>query len=212
MMRFKGGRDESWYLFFQGFEASFLLSQKAHYFSPLLFFFLTRPRLSRSAYKLPPLTLAILSLLGLVALMLLACLLSCLYKVHKRNEKNKKLMLIAQQAGKSDGEAFRQVTSIVLYFSWWCKRKWAVGQWWLWWEWEAEDRPAPAVGVKMVSWSASSPPVLHQANMFTLKLNRSPGLRMTQESTRIKCLINYHTYPDISPSSVSVKYIERSCS
>ncbi|XP_035765203.1 uncharacterized protein LOC102780419 [Neolamprologus brichardi] len=71
-------------------------------------FFLTRPRLSRSAYKLPPLTLAILSLLGVVALMLLACLLSCIYKVHKRNEKNKKLTLIAQQAGKSDGEAFRQ--------------------------------------------------------------------------------------------------------
>lgn len=75
-------------------------------------FFLTRPRLSRSAYKLPPLTLAILALLGLVALMLLACLLSCIYKVHKRNEKNKKLTLIAQQAGKSDGEAFRQVTPI----------------------------------------------------------------------------------------------------
>ncbi|KAG7231594.1 hypothetical protein INR49_011010, partial [Caranx melampygus] len=29
-------------------------------------------------------------------------------EVHKRNEKNKKLMLIAQQAGKGDGEAFRQ--------------------------------------------------------------------------------------------------------
>ncbi|XP_018529635.1 uncharacterized protein LOC108881912 [Lates calcarifer] len=61
------------------------------------------------AYKLPPLTVAILSLLSLIAFMLLVCLLSCLYKVHKRNEKNKKLMLIAQQAGKRDGEAFRQV-------------------------------------------------------------------------------------------------------
>uniref|UniRef100_A0A3Q3SAK6 Uncharacterized LOC113126034 n=1 Tax=Mastacembelus armatus TaxID=205130 RepID=A0A3Q3SAK6_9TELE len=61
------------------------------------------------AYKLPPLTVAILSLLGLIAFMLLVCLLSCLYKVHKRNEKNKKLMLIAQQSGKRDGEAFRQV-------------------------------------------------------------------------------------------------------
>ncbi|KAG7233714.1 hypothetical protein INR49_006695 [Caranx melampygus] len=60
------------------------------------------------AYKLPPLTMAILSLLGLIAFMLLVCLLSCIYKVHKRNEKNKKLMLIAQQAGKGDGEAFRQ--------------------------------------------------------------------------------------------------------
>uniref|UniRef100_A0A672YPN3 Uncharacterized protein n=1 Tax=Sphaeramia orbicularis TaxID=375764 RepID=A0A672YPN3_9TELE len=61
------------------------------------------------AYKLPPLTAAILSLLGLLAFMLLVCLLSCLYKVHKRNEKNKKLTLLAQQAGKGDGEAFRQV-------------------------------------------------------------------------------------------------------
>uniref|UniRef100_A0A3B4YGU4 Uncharacterized LOC111645598 n=1 Tax=Seriola lalandi dorsalis TaxID=1841481 RepID=A0A3B4YGU4_SERLL len=61
------------------------------------------------AYKLPPLTVAVLSMLGLIAFMLLVCLLSCIYKVHKRNEKNKKLMLIAQQAGKGDGEAFRQV-------------------------------------------------------------------------------------------------------
>uniref|UniRef100_A0A672I3L8 Uncharacterized protein n=1 Tax=Salarias fasciatus TaxID=181472 RepID=A0A672I3L8_SALFA len=61
------------------------------------------------AYKLPALTVSILALLGLVAFMLLVCLLSCLYKVHQRKEKNKKLMLLAQQAGKGDGEAFRQV-------------------------------------------------------------------------------------------------------
>ncbi|KAF7661218.1 hypothetical protein LDENG_00266890 [Lucifuga dentata] len=61
------------------------------------------------AYKLPSLTAAILTMMGLIAFMLLVCLLSCLYKVHKRNEKNKKLMLLAQQAGKGDGEAFRQV-------------------------------------------------------------------------------------------------------
>ncbi|XP_074542279.1 uncharacterized protein LOC141802619 [Halichoeres trimaculatus] len=60
-------------------------------------------------YKLPPLTVAVLSLLGLIAFMLLVCLLSCVYRVHKRNEKNKKLLLLAQQAGKGDGEAFRQV-------------------------------------------------------------------------------------------------------
>uniref|UniRef100_A0A3P8T8W2 Uncharacterized protein n=1 Tax=Amphiprion percula TaxID=161767 RepID=A0A3P8T8W2_AMPPE len=60
-------------------------------------------------YKLPPLTVAILSLIGLIAFMLLVCLLSCLYKVHKRNEKNKKLTLLAQQAGKGDGDAFRQL-------------------------------------------------------------------------------------------------------
>lgn len=63
-----------------------------------------------SAYKLPPLTVAILSMLGLIASMLLVCLLSCLYKVHKRNKKTKKLVLLAQQAGKGDGEAFREVT------------------------------------------------------------------------------------------------------
>ncbi|XP_032392195.1 uncharacterized protein LOC116702163 isoform X2 [Etheostoma spectabile] len=61
------------------------------------------------AYKLPPLTVAILSLLSVIAFMLLVCLLSCIYRVHKRNEKNKKLILLAQQAGKGDGEAFRQV-------------------------------------------------------------------------------------------------------
>ncbi|XP_035847178.1 uncharacterized protein LOC116047073 isoform X3 [Sander lucioperca] len=61
------------------------------------------------AYKLPPLTVAILSLLSVIAFMLLVCLLSCVYRMHKRNEKNKKLILIAQQAGKGDGEAFRQV-------------------------------------------------------------------------------------------------------
>ncbi|KAE8282515.1 hypothetical protein D5F01_LYC19924 [Larimichthys crocea] len=61
------------------------------------------------AYKLPPLTVAILSLVGLIAFMLLVCLLSCIYKMHRRNEKSKRLMLIAQQAGKGDGEAFRQV-------------------------------------------------------------------------------------------------------
>ncbi|XP_057684681.1 uncharacterized protein LOC130910996 [Corythoichthys intestinalis] len=59
--------------------------------------------------KMPPLTVAILSLLSVLAFMLVACLLSCLDKVHKRNEKNKKLLLLAQQAGKGDGEAFRQV-------------------------------------------------------------------------------------------------------
>ncbi|CAN9504253.1 unnamed protein product [Ophioblennius macclurei] len=61
------------------------------------------------AYKLPALTVSILALLGLIAFMLLICLLSCLFKVHQRKEKNKKLVLLAQQAGKGDGEAFRQV-------------------------------------------------------------------------------------------------------
>ncbi|XP_029298433.1 uncharacterized protein LOC115015363 [Cottoperca gobio] len=62
-----------------------------------------------AAYKLPPLTVAILSLLSVIAFMLLLCLLSCVYRVHKRNEKDKRLILLAQQAGKGEGEAFRQV-------------------------------------------------------------------------------------------------------
>lgn len=61
------------------------------------------------AYKLPALTVSVLALLGLIAFMLLVCLLSCLFKVHQRKEKNKKLLLLAQQAGKGEGEAFRQV-------------------------------------------------------------------------------------------------------
>lgn len=65
---------------------------------------------SLSAYKLPPLTVAVLSMLSVIAFMLLMCLLSCIYRMHKRSEKSKKLTLIAQQAGKGDGEAFRQVT------------------------------------------------------------------------------------------------------
>ncbi|XP_038158781.1 uncharacterized protein LOC119795033 [Cyprinodon tularosa] len=65
--------------------------------------------ISVEAYQLPPVAVAILSMLGLIVFMVLVCLLSCLYRIHKRNEKNKKLTLIAQQAGKGDGEAFRQV-------------------------------------------------------------------------------------------------------
>ncbi|XP_068431448.1 uncharacterized protein [Clinocottus analis] len=60
------------------------------------------------AYKLPPLTMAVLCLLSVIASMLLLCLLSCVYRMHKRNEKNRKLTLLAQQPTKGDGDAFRQ--------------------------------------------------------------------------------------------------------
>lgn len=60
-------------------------------------------------YKLPQLNVAIISLLSLLAFLLLVCLLSCLTKVHRRAERARKITLIAQQAGKGDGEAFRQV-------------------------------------------------------------------------------------------------------
>uniref|UniRef100_A0A672KNQ7 Uncharacterized LOC107554336 n=2 Tax=Sinocyclocheilus grahami TaxID=75366 RepID=A0A672KNQ7_SINGR len=60
-------------------------------------------------YKLPQLYLAIISLVSLLAFLLLVCLLSCLIKVHRRAERARKITLIAQQAGKGDGEVFRQV-------------------------------------------------------------------------------------------------------
>ncbi|KAA0710061.1 hypothetical protein E1301_Tti018855 [Triplophysa tibetana] len=60
-------------------------------------------------YKLPQLYVAIIALLSLVAFLLLVCLLSCMIKVHRRAEKARKITLIAQQAGKSEGEVFRQV-------------------------------------------------------------------------------------------------------
>lgn len=65
-----------------------------------------------TAYKLPQLYVAIISLLSLLAFLLLVCLLSCLIKVHRRAERARKIALIAQQAGKGDGEAFRQVKPI----------------------------------------------------------------------------------------------------
>uniref|UniRef100_A0AAY4CSL8 Uncharacterized protein n=1 Tax=Denticeps clupeoides TaxID=299321 RepID=A0AAY4CSL8_9TELE len=75
----------------------------------LLGFHISDVYLEVEAYKMPPLYVAILSLLGLLAFLLLVCLLSCLIKVHRRAEKAKRISLIAQQAGKGDGEAFRQV-------------------------------------------------------------------------------------------------------
>ncbi|XP_057210669.1 uncharacterized protein LOC130566872 [Triplophysa rosa] len=60
-------------------------------------------------YKLPQLYVAIIALLSLLAFLLLVCLLSCLIKVHRRAEKARKITLIAQQAGKGEGEVFRQV-------------------------------------------------------------------------------------------------------
>ena len=66
--------------------------------------------LSLLAYKLPTLYVAILSLLGFLVLLLLVCLLSCLINVRRRAEKARQIALIAQQAGKGDGDAFVKVT------------------------------------------------------------------------------------------------------
>ncbi|KAI4898290.1 hypothetical protein NFI96_033504, partial [Prochilodus magdalenae] len=60
-------------------------------------------------YKLPQLYVVILSLVGLLAFLLLVCLISCQIKVRRRAARARKIALIAQQAGKGDGEALRQV-------------------------------------------------------------------------------------------------------
>ncbi|TRY96296.1 hypothetical protein DNTS_024022 [Danionella cerebrum] len=75
----------------------------------LLGFHITDVYLQVAPYKLPQLYVAIISLVSLLAFLLLVCLLSCLIKVHRRSERARKITLIAQQAGKGDGETFRQV-------------------------------------------------------------------------------------------------------
>ncbi|KAI1901948.1 hypothetical protein AGOR_G00039680 [Albula goreensis] len=61
------------------------------------------------AYKLPTLYVAIISLVSLLVFLLLMCLLSCLIKVRRRAERARAIARIAREAGKGDGEAFRQV-------------------------------------------------------------------------------------------------------
>ncbi|XP_036411509.1 uncharacterized protein LOC118796623 isoform X1 [Megalops cyprinoides] len=61
------------------------------------------------AYKLPMLFVSIISLLSLLVFLLLVCLISCLVKVRRRAERARAIARIARQAGKGDGEAFRQV-------------------------------------------------------------------------------------------------------
>ncbi|XP_062386136.1 uncharacterized protein LOC134073168 [Sardina pilchardus] len=75
----------------------------------LLGFHVAEVHLEVDSYKLPPLTVAILAMLGLVVLLLLVCLLSCQINVRRRAEKARKITLIAQQAGKAEGDTFRQV-------------------------------------------------------------------------------------------------------
>ncbi|XP_021427661.2 uncharacterized protein LOC110496214 isoform X2 [Oncorhynchus mykiss] len=75
----------------------------------LLGFPVTNIYLEVEAYKLPALYVAILSLLGFLVLLLLVCLFSCLTSVRRRAEKARQIALIAQQAGKGDGDAFVKV-------------------------------------------------------------------------------------------------------
>lgn len=65
--------------------------------------------LGLSAYRLPNVFLAVISLLALLVVLLLVCLVSCLVKVRKRAAKAKAIEKIAKNAGKEEGNAFRQV-------------------------------------------------------------------------------------------------------
>ncbi|XP_061106866.1 uncharacterized protein si:dkeyp-77h1.4 [Conger conger] len=60
-------------------------------------------------FKLPPLVVAVISLLSLLVLLLFVCLVSCLVKVHRRAVKARAVEKIAQNAGKDEGDTFRQV-------------------------------------------------------------------------------------------------------
>ncbi|XP_017324885.1 uncharacterized protein si:dkeyp-77h1.4 isoform X2 [Ictalurus punctatus] len=60
-------------------------------------------------YRLPNVFLAVISLLALLVVLLLVCLVSCLVKVRKRAAKAKAIEKIAKNAGKEEGNAFRQV-------------------------------------------------------------------------------------------------------
>ncbi|XP_052433793.1 uncharacterized protein si:dkeyp-77h1.4 [Carassius gibelio] len=60
-------------------------------------------------YRLPKLYIVIISLVALLVLLLLVCLVSCLVKIRKRAAKARAIEEKAQNAGKVEGDAFRQV-------------------------------------------------------------------------------------------------------
>ncbi|XP_016379675.1 uncharacterized protein LOC107717443 [Sinocyclocheilus rhinocerous] len=60
-------------------------------------------------YRLPKLYIAIIVLVALLVLLLLVCLVSCLVKIRKRAAKARAIEEKAQNAGKVEGDAFRQV-------------------------------------------------------------------------------------------------------
>ncbi|KAG9275836.1 hypothetical protein AMEX_G8070 [Astyanax mexicanus] len=61
------------------------------------------------AYQLPNVLVAVISLVALTVVLLLVCLVSCLVKVRRRAAKARAIEKIAQNAGKEEGDAFRQV-------------------------------------------------------------------------------------------------------
>ncbi|KAI4883318.1 hypothetical protein NFI96_005813 [Prochilodus magdalenae] len=61
------------------------------------------------AYRLPTVFVAVISLVALTVVLLLVCLVSCLVTVRRRAAKARAIEKIAQNAGKEEGDAFRQV-------------------------------------------------------------------------------------------------------
>uniref|UniRef100_A0A672KP36 Uncharacterized LOC107582048 n=1 Tax=Sinocyclocheilus grahami TaxID=75366 RepID=A0A672KP36_SINGR len=72
-------------------------------------FLVSDVHLEMEPYRLPKLYIAIIALVALLVLLLLVCLVSCLVKMHKRAAKARAIEEKVQNAGKVEGDAFRQV-------------------------------------------------------------------------------------------------------
>uniref|UniRef100_A0A672MLQ6 Uncharacterized protein n=1 Tax=Sinocyclocheilus grahami TaxID=75366 RepID=A0A672MLQ6_SINGR len=72
-------------------------------------FLVSDVHLEIESYRLPKLYIAIIALVALLVLLLLVCLVSCLVKIRKRAAKARAIEEKAQNAGKVEGDAFRQV-------------------------------------------------------------------------------------------------------
>ncbi|KAF5902351.1 formin-like protein 14, partial [Clarias magur] len=72
-------------------------------------FSVSRIYLGVEPYRLPNVFVAVISLVALLVVLLLVCLVSCLVKVRKRAAKARAIEKIAKNAGKEEGDAFRQV-------------------------------------------------------------------------------------------------------
>ncbi|KAK2903216.1 hypothetical protein QQF64_009869 [Cirrhinus molitorella] len=72
-------------------------------------FLVSDVHLEMEPYRLPKLYIAIIAVVALLVLLLLVCLVSCLVKIRKRAAKARAIEEKAQNAGKVEGDAFRQV-------------------------------------------------------------------------------------------------------
>ncbi|XP_016319548.1 formin-like protein 14 [Sinocyclocheilus anshuiensis] len=76
-------------------------------------FLVSDVHLEMEPYRLPKLYIAIIALVALLVLLLLVCLVSCLVKMRKRAAKARAIEEKVQNAGKVEGDAFRQVVKDV---------------------------------------------------------------------------------------------------